>query len=158
MERAGVTLRAAGAADLPMIFRAERDYMTQVEPGRLAAWQAAADRNLELWVANLGRTLVAVLGEADAGYAMWTPAGDRATVITIHVFPEYRRHGIGAALLSAVARAAARDGAVALDLGVHAGNGARALYQRSGFGYTGDDGDYRLYTLPLARQADPGAQ
>jgi ribosomal protein S18 acetylase RimI-like enzyme len=150
MERAGVTLRAAGVTDLPMIFRAERDYMTQVEPGQLAAWQAAADRNLELWIANLGRTLVAVFGGADAGYAMWRPAGDRATVITIHVFPRYRRHGIGGKLLSAVAGAAARDGAVALDLGVHAGNGARALYERSGFSYTGDDGDYRLYTLPLA--------
>ena len=150
-----VELRAAEARDLPMIFRAERDYMTQIEPGQLPRWLAAVDRNLELWVANLGRTLIAVLDGTDAGYAMWTREGTRATLITIHVLPRHRRHGIGSTLLSAVITAAARDGATALELGVHVGNGARALYEQAGFTHVRDDDDYLFYVLPLASRGQP---
>src|SRR6202012_4592181 len=104
-------LRAAGPADLPMILRSERDYMSQVEPEHLGAWLDAIDRNLALWIASLGRTLIAVV---DGGDAMGVLPQGRAPVITIHVQPAYRRRGIGNVLLSAVASAARRDGAVAV--------------------------------------------
>ena len=145
-----LALRAAEPADLPLILRSERDYMSQIEPEHMASWLDALDRNLELWIVNLGRTLVAVLDGTDAGYAMWGPREGRATVITICVQPRYRRHGIGNVLLSAVISAARQDGATAVDLGVHRRNGARALYERAGFTHVRDDGDYLLYTLPLA--------
>ncbi|MGH3279118.1 MAG: GNAT family N-acetyltransferase [Trebonia sp.] len=147
-----VELRAAEPRDLPMIFRAERDYMTQIEPGQLPGWLAAVDRNLELWIANLERTLVALIDGVEAGYTMWTREGTRATLITIHVLARHRRRGIGGRLLSAVISAAAQDRATALDLGVHVGNGARALYEQAGFTHIRDEGDYQLYALALTSQ------
>jgi ribosomal protein S18 acetylase RimI-like enzyme len=86
---------------------------------------------------------------------MWTRDGTRATLITIHVLAQHRRHGIGGRLLSAVITAATQDGATALDLGVHVGNGARALYEQAGFTHMRDEGDYQLYALSLAGQGQP---
>lgn len=86
---------------------------------------------------------------------MWTRDGTRATLITIHVLAQHRRHGIGGRLLSAVITAATQDGATALDLGVHVGNGARALYEQAGFTHMRDEGDYQLYALSLAGQSQP---
>ena len=36
-----------------MVFRAERDYIRDVEPAAEAGWTRALDQNLELWVGCL---------------------------------------------------------------------------------------------------------
>jgi ribosomal protein S18 acetylase RimI-like enzyme len=143
------TLRPAGPADLPLIFRAERDYIKAIEPGQQAAWTAAIDRHLELWIANLERATMLLAGPDSAGFVIWTPSpayrDGSATLITIQVGPAYRRRGYGRILLGAFAEQAAAAGCGLLHLGVHVGNPARALYERAGYEPAGRDGDYLLY-------------
>jgi ribosomal protein S18 acetylase RimI-like enzyme len=145
------TLRPAVTADLPVIFRAERDYITAIEPGQEAAWTAAIDRNLELWIANLGRATMLLAGPEIAGFVIWTPdpgyCDGAATLVTIQVRPDYRRRGYGRILLGVFAAQAAAAGCRLLHLGVHAGNPARALYEQAGYQPAGRDGDYLLYDL-----------
>ena len=144
-------LRLATPADLPTIFRAERDYITAIESQHMTAWTAAIDRNLELWIANLGRTTVVLAEGAIAGFVMWQPDSayreDAATLVTIQVLPPYRRHGYGRMLLSVFAQQAVAAGSRLLHLGVHEGNPARALYEQAGYKSAGRDGDYLLYDL-----------
>ena len=144
-------LRPATSADLPVIFGAERDYITAIEPHHMTAWTAAIDRNLELWIANLGRTTVLLAEGTIAGFVMWKPdpayREDAATLVTIQVRPPYRRHGYGRMLLSVFAQQAVAAGLRLLHLGVHQGNPARALYEQAGYKSAGHDGDYLLYDL-----------
>jgi GNAT superfamily N-acetyltransferase len=142
-------LRPAAPADLPTIFRAERDYITAIEPQQTTAWTAAIDRNLELWIANLGRTTVLLAEGTVAGFVMWKPdpayREDAATLITIQVLPSYRRRGYGKVLLGVFAQQAATAGLRLLHLGVHQGNPARALYEQADYKSAGRDGEYLLY-------------
>ena len=139
-------LRAAAPKDLPMILRGERLYLQQIEPANEAGWIAALDRNLELWIANLERTIMLEAHGEAAGYAMWMPRGGGATLVTMHVLPDCRRHGFGARLLEWFADDAAAAGIRRLDLGVHRENPAQLLYERAGYRRTGEDGDYLLYS------------
>jgi [ribosomal protein S18]-alanine N-acetyltransferase len=144
-------LRPAVPADLPVIFRAERDYIRAIEPGQEAAWTEAIDRNLELWVANLDRTTMLLAGAGTAGFVMWMPdpayRADAATLVTIQVRPEFRRRGYGRTLLGVFAEQGAKAGHRLLHLGVHKDNPARALYEQAGYQPAGSDGDYLLYDL-----------
>ncbi|MGH3253567.1 MAG: GNAT family N-acetyltransferase [Trebonia sp.] len=145
------TLRPAAPADLPVIFRAERNYIKDFEPGQEAAWTEAIDRNLELWIANLDRTTMLLAGTGTAGFVSWMPdpayRADAATLVTIQVRPEYRRRGYGRTLLGAFAEQGAKAGYRLLHLGVHKDNPARALYEQAGYQPAGSDGDYLLYDL-----------
>jgi GNAT superfamily N-acetyltransferase len=145
------TLRPAGPADLPVIFRAERDYIRAIEPAQEAAWTAAVDRSLELWTANLDRATMLLAGPDTAGFVIWTPSpayrDGAATLVTIQVLQAYRRRGYGRVLLDVFAGQAAAAGCRLLHLGVHVGNPARALYEQAGYQPAGRDGDYLLYDL-----------
>ena len=140
-------------ADLPAIFRAERDYIKTVEPDQEVAWTEAIDRNLELWVTNLDRTTMLLAGAGTAGFVIWMPdpayRADAATLVTIQVRPEYRRRGYGRALLGVFAEQGAGAGYRLLHLAVHEGNPARALYEQAGYQRAGSDGDYLLYDLAV---------
>lgn len=143
------TLRPAVPADLPVIFRAERDYIKAIEPGQEAAWTAAIDRNLDLWIANLDRTTMLLAGTDIAGFVIWTPSpayrDGAATLVTIQVRPAYRRRGYGRILLGVFADQAVAERCRLLHLGVHKDNPARALYEHAGYQPAGSDGDYLLY-------------
>ena len=158
----GTTLRPAVPADLPVIFRAERDYIKDIEPGQEAAWTEAIDRNLELWIANLDRTtmLLAGAGAGTAGFVMWVPdpayRADAATLVTIQVRPECRRRGYGRTLLGVFAEQGATAGYRLLHLGVHKDNPARALYEQAGYQPAGSDGDYLLYDLAVGTAGASG--
>ncbi|HEY6791998.1 MAG TPA: GNAT family N-acetyltransferase [Trebonia sp.] len=145
------TVRCAVPADLPVIFRAERDYIKVIEPGQEAAWTAAIDRHLDLWIANLDRTTILLAGGDVAGFMIWTPApayrGGAATLVTIQVLPAYRRRGYGRMLLGVFAEQAAAAGYRLLHLDVHKDNPARALYEQAGYQPAGSDGDYLRYDL-----------
>jgi ribosomal protein S18 acetylase RimI-like enzyme len=149
----GTTLRPALPADLPVIFRAERDYIKDIEPGQEPAWTEAIDRNLELWIANLDRTTMLLAGARAAGFVMWVPdpayRADAATLVTIQVRPECRRRGYGRTLLGVFAEQGATAGYRLLHLGVHKDNPARALYEQAGYQPAGSDGDYLLYDLAV---------
>jgi ribosomal protein S18 acetylase RimI-like enzyme len=61
-------------------------------------------------------------------------AGDLGVLTAVEVDPSSRRQGLGAAITSALAAAAAGQGARRMLLQVETGNApARALYQRCGF-------------------------
>ncbi|MFI6348655.1 GNAT family N-acetyltransferase [Streptomyces sp. NPDC050560] len=145
MTDGALPLRPAAVADLPMILRAERAYMRDIEPDQEAGWLNAIDRNLEAWIANLARTAVVHDADTPVGYAMWTPAGDDALLMTVHVSPSRRRRRIGAHLMDWYAEDAARAGHRVLTLGVHRDNPARALYESRGYERTHSDGDYLMY-------------
>lgn len=150
-------LRPAAVADLPLILRAERDYIAAIEPHQTSAWSAAIDRNLALWIDHLDRTAVLEVDDCPipggqvgdwtpAGFVMWMPEPDgAATLITVQVLPAYRRRGLGRLLLQVFAEQAGAAGARTLRLGVHEDNPARALYEQAGYSVTGRDGEYLLY-------------
>jgi ribosomal protein S18 acetylase RimI-like enzyme len=149
------TLRPATPADLPAIFRAERAYIRDIEPDQMSVWLDAVDRNLALWIANLERTTTAEIDGVPAGFVMWMehPAPDQfaATLVTIEVFPEHRRRGLGRILLERYEQEAANAGKTVLRLGVHETNPARSLYENSGYRSVGRDDAYLLY-----ERATPG--
>jgi ribosomal protein S18 acetylase RimI-like enzyme len=67
---------------------------------------------------------------ASPGYGFVAP---EIPELTLAVAPDWRRRGIGAALLSTLMQSAAAEGIPALSLSVEDGNGARRLYARAGF-------------------------
>ncbi|MER5699522.1 GNAT family N-acetyltransferase [Streptomyces mirabilis] len=123
--------------------------MTTIEPAHLTAWTEAIDRNLELWIANLERSVVAELGGERVGYANWAPTGDAATLVTIHVADSARRQGLGGRLMARFAESARASGRTELRLGVHRDNPARQLYESCGYVRVGEDGDCLLYGREL---------
>lgn len=171
----GVSFRPATAADLPIIYRAERDYMRDIEPTSLAGWTNATDRNLKLWIDNLATTTVLEVDSVVAGYVMWQAgppaepaksveiveaeedgkAGQEgkegkgrnrtALIITISVLPPFRRRGLGRQLLDGVTQQARRQGLESVKLFVHRDNPAVGLYEAAGFTKAGTDGDYVNY-------------
>ncbi len=141
-----LTLRPAAAADLPLVYRAERDYMRAIEPTEEAGWTEATDRNLELWVDNLATTTVLESDGEPAAFVMWRAEPDgTALVITIQVLPAFRRRGLGRRLLDVATEQARAQGMGFVTLGVHRDNPAIRLYEAAGFVPTGTDGDYVRY-------------
>jgi ribosomal-protein-alanine N-acetyltransferase len=81
-----------------------------------------------------GVALVAELDDALAGFAVAALAADIAELESIVVAAEFRRRGIGAALLDAVLAWAREQGAQRMELEVRASNRAAiALYERADF-------------------------
>jgi ribosomal-protein-alanine N-acetyltransferase len=77
---------------------------------------------------------VAWQGDRPAGFALARDLGAECEILSIGVLPEFRRCGIGAALLDAIFDAARRLGLPSIVLEVAADNpGARALYAGMGF-------------------------
>ncbi|WP_394769622.1 GNAT family N-acetyltransferase [Lacisediminihabitans sp.] len=68
----------------------------------------------------------------------------------MNVSADHRRRGLGARLLRQFHADAARDGATELRLGVHRDNPAQGLYEAAGYRFTGEEGDYLLYSRPAA--------
>jgi ribosomal protein S18 acetylase RimI-like enzyme len=141
--------RTASAGDLPFIHDGELAYIREREPAQEAAWLDALERNRRLWTANLERTTVLEVGGTPVAYGMWAVLDGVATVVTLHVQPERRRHGLGAALLDRIADDVQRNGYAVLALGVHGENPARHLYESAGFTPAGEDGDYLLFRRSL---------
>ncbi len=136
--------RTANADDLLFLYEGELDYIREREPEQAAAWLRAVDRNRELWRANLDRTTVLEIDGSAIGYAMWAVVDEVATVVTLHVRPTHRRHGLGATLLGLLIDDVRRCGHGVLALGVQRDNPARRLYESAGFTAAGEDGDYLL--------------
>jgi GNAT superfamily N-acetyltransferase len=142
-------LRPAGAADLPFL----REMLYEA-----ATWAADRERpQLDDVLADphVARYLDAWPGEGDGGVvaetcdglaigaAWWrhfAPAepgygfvAEEIPELTLAVVREWRRRGVGTALLNALAQSAAAAGVPALSLSVEERNRARRLYARAGF-------------------------
>ena len=147
----GITFRPASATDIPMIYRAERSYMEDIEPSSFAGWTNATDRNLQLWIDNLSTTTVLEVDEVVAGYVVWQPEEDVGLIIAIAVLTSFRRRGLGR-LLNVVTEQAREKGLREVKLGVHRDNPAIALYSSAGFSKTGVDGDYVNFSRAVTPQ------
>ncbi|MFE6865042.1 GNAT family N-acetyltransferase [Kitasatospora sp. NPDC057692] len=127
-------LRLAALAEAPYAFGST-----------LAAWQGEGDRE-ERWRSRLeipgALDLVAFVDGEPAAMATGVPEGGQAELISMWVGPAARGRGVGALLIDAIARWAARQGFPALRLAVMPHNAhAIALYERAGFTDTGEPGD-----------------
>lgn len=144
-------LRPAEVTDLPFILRQEREYIETIEPDAQQGWLAALDLNLADWIDSLPRTLFCIDPEGNPlGYAMWSVDGDTATLVSINVLGSRRREGLGRFLLEGFEQRAATDGARVVELGVHHTNEARMLYEGAGYGSTGRDGEYVMFSRVLS--------
>ena len=130
-------LRRARITDLPAVYRGEESYIRCWEPKHESAWRTQLERHLTRWVENFDRLTVALMGDQFAGYSLWVPEHSHAELCTVHVAPEYRRSGVGMALLEAYATDAAQHGFRQLRLSVRADNPAKRLYEKAGFLCTG---------------------
>lgn len=80
------------------------------------------------------RFFVAIRDGRIIGYSVATARGKDGHIVSVAVDPQYRRQGIGTALLSAVTRRLIEQGVEQIHLEVRKGNGAAiAFYERMGF-------------------------
>jgi ribosomal-protein-alanine N-acetyltransferase len=127
-----VTIRPATAADLDAVVELELTCLGA------DAWSRGL---VEQGIAAALPTVSYLVAEVDGvvvGHAVASAAGDDAELQRIAVDPAYRRRGLAGALLAAVERRAAEDGATRLLLEVREDNTtAAAFYQSRGFGEVG---------------------
>jgi ribosomal protein S18 acetylase RimI-like enzyme len=126
-------LRLAALAEAPYAFGST-----------LADWQDAGE---DKWRDRLriagALDLVAFLGEEPVGMASGLPAGPRVVeVVSVWVSPAGRGHGVGDALMAAIADWAADSGATVVRLAVREDNAAAIrLYERARFVHIGPNDD-----------------
>jgi ribosomal-protein-alanine N-acetyltransferase len=118
-----LTVRKLSFSDLPQIISIERRAFT-------SPW------SLGMFVLELskpsGINLAAVRGKEIAGYVICARYAEAYHVMTLATAPEFRRQGIGGALLDAVIERAGEDANYTLEVRV-SNAGAIALYERYGF-------------------------
>ena len=86
---------------------------------------------------------IAFAEDEPAGFVLAQGLGEECEILSLGVLPNYRRAGIGSALLATVAAEAQRQGARRLFLEVAADNtAARALYGAHGFVQVGRRRNY----------------
>lgn len=121
-----ITIRQAKLYDVPAISRIERESFD--EPWSAAEITKDVTAGGGLYVA------AAVCGEELAGYAEIRIIAGEAQVYNIAVAPEFRREGIGEALLRHMIEKAEEAGCSILNLEVMDGNeAATELYSKLGF-------------------------
>lgn len=144
-----MNIRPMQAADLPNV--AELDRLSFSHPWPPDAFEAElANINARCWVAEVD-------GRVAAALVLWRVL-DEAHIATIAVHPDFRRQGLGKALLRAGMDAAYAEGARIYHLEVRAGNwAAQKMYADFGYEIVGrrpkyyqDNGeDALLLTLDL---------
>ncbi|GAA3407921.1 ribosomal protein S18-alanine N-acetyltransferase [Streptosporangium vulgare] len=121
-------LRPMTADDLPAVMEVERKTFPA------DAWSEGMLRGELDDQPRTRHYVVALVDDVIVGYAGLAAAGDQADVQTIAVLTEWRRAGVGGAMLTELLAEAARRGAVSVFLEVRADNpGAQAVYDRFGF-------------------------
>jgi len=146
-------IRPMTPADLPTV--AELDRLSFSQPWPFGAFEAElANVNSRCWVTEVD-------GRVAAAIVIWRVL-DEAHIATIAVHPDFRRRGIGKALLRASMDAAYAEGARIYHLEVRAGNlAAQKMYIDFGYEVVGrrpryyqDNGeDALLMTLSLNTEA-----
>ena len=121
-----ISIRQAKLYDVPAMARIERDSFG-------APWSA---EEITKDVTAGGNVYVAVAeyGEEKAGYGEIRNVAGEAQIYNIAIAPEFRRAGIGEALLRHMIARAEDDGCTLVTLEVRGGNdAAMALYKKLGF-------------------------
>jgi len=149
-ETSGITVRTPRLEDLPAVVSLEN--LCFSDP-----WTRQALEQ-ELMPDRLRLPLVAEAAGKVVGYLMAWKIIDQLHILNIAADPEYRRRGVGTALLRAAAAKAAKMRMIEITLEVRDSNSeARAFYLRHGFavrgrrpGYYADNGeDAIIMTCPV---------
>jgi GNAT superfamily N-acetyltransferase len=136
----------AQAADLDWFENLAREAMAPYYAAQGIPWQAQAFR------ASLAGTenYRVELGGKPAGMLRYARGAARLFVHDLHLQPQMRGRGIGAALLRLVEARARELGAVAVRMRVFAGNPALRLYERLGYARITEDQGWLGLELRLA--------
>ncbi len=84
------------------------------------------------------RLTLAMVDDEPAGFAMTRSVADEAELLLLGVAPDFRRRGVGTALLRSVEADCVASGVAMLHLEVRAGNEAVRLYTGNGFAKVGE--------------------
>lgn len=121
-----IKIRQAKLYDVPAMARIERDSFGAPWSAEEITKDVTAGGNVYVAVAETG-------GEK-AGYGEIRIVADEAQIYNIAIAPEYRKQGIGEALLMHLIEAGRERGCALVTLEVRAGNeAAMALYKKLGF-------------------------
>lgn len=137
MKHGRPTLTEGGAFDITAVMEV---MATAFDPAFGEAWTAQQCLGI-LDMPGIWLTLARIEGEI-AGFALGRAVVDEAELLLIGVSPEYRRQGIGKALLDNAMDCARARGACKLHLEVRQGNDAVGFYNRAGFQQVGRRHDY----------------
>lgn len=143
--------RATSAAPFEFVPMREAD-LDAVAAAERASYEFPWTRGnfLDSFAAGHGMWLARAEGRL-AGYAIYMMAVDEAHLLDITVLPEFRRRGLGRALLAHVCELVRGHGAERMLLEVRAGNAAAlALYGNCGFARIGLRKGY--YPAPAGRE------
>lgn len=123
-------IRKMTEADVPAVGELDRLSFTLPWPERSFQFEVTSNPASRCLVAKMERR---VMGAVVAWLLV-----DELHIATLATHPEFRRQGIAQALLTAVLRRGAQEGAVSSFLEVRAGNlAAQALYRKFGYEATG---------------------
>ena len=121
-----ITIRQAKIYDVPAVVRIERDSFG-------SPW-SADEITKDITSGGDVYVAVALCGEDRAGYGEVRTVAGEAQIYNIAVAPEFRRAGVGEALLRHMIARAEEDGCSLVTLEVRAGNeAAMELYRKLGF-------------------------
>lgn len=131
-----ITIRKAALYDVPAMARIERESFEDYwSPDELTKDVTSKDGSI--YVA------VALIGEERAGYADMRIVADEAQIYNIATAPEFRRRGIGEALLRHMIEKSEELGLGTITLEVRSGNeAAMSLYEKMGFKKVGSRKGY----------------
>jgi ribosomal protein S18 acetylase RimI-like enzyme len=139
-----LTFRPAAADDLEYLYDLYRAAMMPYLVDAFGPWDEAHEREEFRRCFNLAEVRVIRWDGQDAGALRVQERAEELFIASIEVHPSFQRHGIGTAAVRAVIAEAARQ-SKPVALRVLKGNiGARNLYQRLGFGITGENDTHYL--------------
>ncbi|TXC71600.1 GNAT family N-acetyltransferase [Sphingomonas ginsenosidivorax] len=128
-----IMLRAGDARDIALV-----DVLMQAafDPRFGEAWTRS--QCLGVMAMPGVRLTLALVDDAPAGFAMTRSVADEAELLLLGVAPDFRRRGVGSALLRSVEADCRAAGVATLHLEVRAGNEAVRLYTGNGFAKVGE--------------------
>jgi ribosomal protein S18 acetylase RimI-like enzyme len=162
---ASTTLRPACPADADFLLavyastRAEELAQVPWEPAQRETFlqmQFEAQRRAYAQAFPALQSQIIMCDGHDIGRLLLAELADEFRVVDLALLPDYRRQGIGTALLAEIMAQAGRAGK-AVRLHVEIWNPAQRLYDRLGFRPAGEQGLYRLLEWQPARQPGPAA-
>jgi ribosomal protein S18 acetylase RimI-like enzyme len=134
-----IDFRAALAEDFEFLFRLHKEVMREYVEDTWGAWDddwQRDDYRKQFLPGNL--QIIQVQGR-DIGALFIQERAEEIFIASLEILPEYQRQGIGSAVMQGLVEAAAKqDKPVALQV-LKVNRGARSLYQRLGFGVTGEN-------------------
>jgi ribosomal protein S18 acetylase RimI-like enzyme len=157
-----MTLREAEAPDLEFLYRVYAS--TRADEMAVTGWLA---KNVDAFLRDLfrlqdihyrrhyagARFQVVLVGGVRAGRLYVHVGAKEVRIMDITLLPEFRRRGIGAALLGSVMAEADASG-LPLSLNVETNNPARDWYRRLGFKESPWDGVYILMERPALASSE----